>query len=100
MTEESSNQEPLKVPAYPPLLDKIGITMVKNVDVEKLQEIMKQKEKEVEENEKIYREAMEKRKQKGRESVNPNDTEEEINRRIMEKTLHRINKNNQNNNEE
>ena len=93
MTEEQQ-------PSLPPMIDKIGITMVQYSDMVKMQEIIEEKERESAENEKIYNEAMEKRKQKARESVNPDDTEEEINRRKMEKTLHRINKNNQNNNEE
>jgi hypothetical protein len=93
MTEEQQ-------PSLPPMIDKIGITMVQYPDMVKMQEIIEEKERESAENEKIYKEAMEKRKQKARESVNPDDTEEEINRRKMKKTLHRINKNNQNNNEE
>lgn len=93
MTEEQQ-------PSLPPMIDRIGIAMVQYPDMVKMQEIIEERERESAENEKIYNEAMEKRKQKGRESVNPDDTEEEINRRKMEKTLHRINKNNQNNNEE
>ena len=72
MTEESQNNEPTIPPDFelPPLIDKIGITVMDSPDLSTLEEVAKEAERIAEENQKVYDEYRKKQKQKMLEKLN------------------------------
>jgi hypothetical protein len=75
MTQEP--QPNIEEISFPPMIDKIGIKMVKYPDMERLLEIQAEKEKQVAENERVYKEAQERKKQKALEELNNQNTNED-----------------------
>ena len=78
MTEESQNNEPTIPPDFklPPLIDKIGITVMDSPDLSTLEEVAKEAERVAEENQKVYDEYRKKQKQKMLEKLNNQNNNE------------------------